>query len=81
MPPEADNADTVKPSPQECVGKYQNNDLSIGPSKNMGGRERLVFEYYLIRIRNDGKNIYYRPRISYCGAANRGLNRANVMQQ
>ena len=81
VPPEAVDTATDKPRPQDCVGKDSNNDLSIVPSANMGGREGLGVESCLIGIRNDEINVCHRPRISYCQAANWVLTRADLRRQ
>ena len=63
------------------VGKDRNNDLSMGTSPNMEGREGLGSESCLEGTRHDEINIRHRPRISYCEAANRGLTRDILRQQ
>ena len=81
VPPKEDDTGTGKHIPQECDGKFRNNDILIAPSTNVGDGERRGFESCLVGIRNDDNKIRHCPRISYCEAANQGLIQADLRQQ
>ena len=78
IPPEEEDTSTVKPIPQECVGKDQNIDLLMAPSINVEDGRRRGVESCLVRIKNDANKIRHRPRISYCESANWGLTKSDI---
>ena len=58
---EEEDTDTDKPTPQECVGKYQNGDILISPSTNMEHRRRWGVNSCLVGTRNEANKIGHCP--------------------
>ena len=87
MATEATDTATSKPIPQECVGKVQTYDISMGSSQIMGDEKGLEIKSCLgtndrtVRNRpekqscknNYVRNICEHPRMGYSEAVKRGL--------
>ena len=73
VPPKEDDTGTGKHIPQECDGKFRNNDILIAPSTNVGDRGGLGVEYGLFGISYGKFYIRHLPEISYFEASNQDL--------